>query len=52
MFIFIWLFIKKPLVVIPQKTYSIVACVIGEAAYSRIVHRYLKPIRSSFPSDI
>ena len=42
----------KPLVGIPQKTYSTVACVIGEEAYSTIVHNYLKPIPSSFPSDI
>ena len=52
MVIYIWLFVKKPLVGIPQKTYSTVACVIGEEAYSTIVHNYLKPIPSSFPSDI
>ena len=52
MVIYIWLFVKKPLVGIPQKTYSTVACVIGEEAYSTIVHNYLKPIPTSFPSDI
>ena len=52
MVIYIWLFIKKPPVGIPQKTYSTVDCVIGEEAYSTIVHNYLKPIPSSFSGNI